>query len=68
MDAMWESAERVAMRQHRSDPAAIEAEIAHLRSLAIDALRRRWRVIFGNRVAKVITEPKKFIADVHDRR
>ena len=35
------------MRQHRSDPAAIEAEIAHLRSLAIDALRRRWRVIFG---------------------
>jgi len=22
----------------------------------------------GNRVAKVITEPKKFIADVHDRR
>src|SRR5215475_4773086 len=35
------------MRQHRSDPAAIEAEIAHLRSLAIDAVRRRWRVIFG---------------------
>jgi Protein of unknown function (DUF2924) len=35
------------MRQHRSDPAAIEAEIAHLRSLAIDGLRRRWRVIFG---------------------
>src|SRR5439155_835422 len=28
-------------------PAAIEAEIAHLRSLAIDALRRRWRVMFG---------------------
>jgi hypothetical protein len=35
------------MRQHWSDPAAVEAEIAHLRSLAIDALRRRWRVIFG---------------------
>ena len=35
------------MRQHRTDPAAIEAEIAHLRSLALDALRRRWRVIFG---------------------
>ena len=27
--------------------AAIEAEIAHLRSLALDALRRHWRVIFG---------------------
>ena len=35
------------MRQHQLDPAAIEAEIAHLRSLALDALRRRWRVIFG---------------------
>ena len=27
--------------------AAIEDEIAHLRSLALDALRRHWRVIFG---------------------
>jgi len=27
--------------------AAIQAEIAHLRSLALDALRRHWRVIFG---------------------
>jgi hypothetical protein len=27
--------------------AAIEAEIARLRSLALDALRRRWRVVFG---------------------
>jgi hypothetical protein len=35
------------MRQQRREPAAIEAEIAHLRSLAIDALRRQWRVIFG---------------------
>ena len=35
------------MRQHRTDPAAIEAEIARLRSLAFDALRRRWRVVFG---------------------
>jgi hypothetical protein len=35
------------MRQQRIDPAAIEAEIAHLRSLAVDALRRRWRVVFG---------------------
>jgi len=31
----------------RTDPAAIEAEIVHLRSLALDALRRHWRVIFG---------------------
>jgi hypothetical protein len=37
------------MRRHSRDPAAIEAEIAHLRSLAIDALRRHWRVIFGRR-------------------
>ncbi len=35
------------MRQHPTDPAAIEAEIAHIRSLALDALRRRWRVMFG---------------------
>jgi hypothetical protein len=35
------------MRQQRTEPAAIEAEIARLRSLALDALRRRWRVVFG---------------------
>ena len=35
------------MRGHSTNPAAIEAEIAHLRSLARDALRRHWRVIFG---------------------
>jgi hypothetical protein len=35
------------MRRHLTDPAAIEAEIAHLRSLALDALRRRWRLVFG---------------------
>jgi Protein of unknown function (DUF2924) len=35
------------MRQQRTEPAAIEAEIAHLRSLALDALRRRWRAVFG---------------------
>ena len=35
------------MRGHSTNPAAIEAEIAHLRSLALDALRRQWRVIFG---------------------
>jgi Protein of unknown function (DUF2924) len=31
----------------RTEPAAIEAQIAHLRSLALDALRRHWQVIFG---------------------
>src|SRR5262245_44210170 len=35
------------MQQQRTEPAAIEAEIAHLRSLALDALRRRWRAVFG---------------------
>jgi Protein of unknown function (DUF2924) len=35
------------MRQQRTETAAIEAEIAHLRSLALDALRRRWRTVFG---------------------
>src|SRR6266700_8203656 len=35
------------MRQQRTEAAAIEAEIAHLRSLALDALRRRWRAMFG---------------------
>jgi Protein of unknown function (DUF2924) len=28
-------------------PAAIEAEIARIRSLPLDALRRRWRLMFG---------------------
>src|SRR4029453_17009309 len=35
------------MRQQRTEAAAIEAEIAQLRSLALDALRRRWRAMFG---------------------
>src|SRR5262249_57207800 len=35
------------MRGHSTNPAAIEVEIAHLRSLALDALRRHWRAIFG---------------------
>src|SRR6266487_1929750 len=35
------------MRQQRTEAAAIEAEIARLRSLALDALRRRWRAVFG---------------------
>jgi hypothetical protein len=35
------------MRQQPTEAAAIEAEIARLGSLALDALRRRWRVVFG---------------------
>jgi hypothetical protein len=35
------------MQRHSTDPAAIEAEIARIRSLALDALRRHWRVTFG---------------------
>src|SRR5512132_2721904 len=35
------------MRQQRTEAAALEAEIARLRSLALDALRRRWRVTSG---------------------
>jgi hypothetical protein len=35
------------MRRHPTDPAAIAAEIGHLRSLARDALRRHWRAVFG---------------------
>src|SRR5256886_11759418 len=35
------------MRQHWTAPAAIEAEIARIGSLPLDALRRRWRVMFG---------------------
>src|SRR5262249_43494769 len=36
-----DKAASIAMRQQRTEPAAIAAEIAHLRSLALDALRRR---------------------------
>ena len=35
------------MRRHSPDPAAIEAEIARIRSLDINALRRRWQAAFG---------------------
>src|SRR4030095_6304575 len=33
--------------QQRTEAAALEAEIARLRSLALDVLRRRWRGVFG---------------------
>jgi hypothetical protein len=35
------------MRQHWTDPTAIETEIARIRSLPHDALRQRWRAVFG---------------------
>ena len=44
------------MRQQRTDAAAIEAEIAHLRSFALDALRRRWRVVFGRTLPALLSK------------
>ena len=35
------------MPQRPVDPAAIEAEVDHIRSLGIDALRKRWDLMFG---------------------
>jgi Protein of unknown function (DUF2924) len=35
------------MSQRNVDPAAIEAEVDQVRSLGIDALRKRWRMMFG---------------------
>src|SRR5207302_9513540 len=35
------------MRHRLTDPAAIEAAIAGIPLLALDALRRRWRAVFG---------------------
>src|SRR5271165_7460650 len=35
------------MDQRSIDPAAIEAEVDQVRSLGIDALRTRWRMMFG---------------------
>lgn len=35
------------MAQRSSDPAAVDAEVDHVRSLGIVALRTRWRAMFG---------------------
>jgi hypothetical protein len=35
------------MDQRNEDAAAIEAEVNHIRCLGIDALRQRWRLMFG---------------------
>src|SRR5829696_5915138 len=44
------------MDQRTVDPAAIEAEIDRIRSLGIDALRRRWRPTFGASPPKALTK------------
>jgi hypothetical protein len=44
------------MDQRSIDPAAIEAEIYQVRSLGIDALRRRWRMMFGTTPPKGLTK------------
>jgi hypothetical protein len=42
--------------QRTIDAAAIEAEVDRIRSLGIDALRPRWRVLFGAVPPKDLTK------------
>jgi hypothetical protein len=44
------------MDQRTVDAAAIEAEVDHVRSLGIDALRKRWRLMFGATPSKGLTK------------
>jgi hypothetical protein len=44
------------MAQRTIDAAAIEAEVDHIRSLGIDALRARWRTLFGAVPPKGLTK------------
>ncbi len=44
------------MDQRKLDPAAIEAEVDQIRSLGIDALRKRWRMMFGAVPPKGLTK------------
>jgi hypothetical protein len=44
------------MDQRTIDPAAIEAEVDQVRSLGIDALRKRWRIMFGAIPPKGLTK------------
>jgi hypothetical protein len=44
------------MSQRTVDPAAIEAEVNHVRSLGIDTLRMRWRMMFGAIPPKGLTK------------
>jgi hypothetical protein len=43
------------MMQRFVDPAAVAAEIERMRSLSGDALRRRWRAVFGRPVPQHLT-------------
>ena len=43
------------MLQRSVDPAAVEAEIERVRSLSGDALRRRWRGVFGRSAPQHLT-------------
>lgn len=43
------------MGQRSIDAAAIEAEVDQIRSLGIDALRKRWRMMFGAAPPKGLT-------------
>jgi Protein of unknown function (DUF2924) len=38
------------------DPAAIEAEIEHIRSLGLEELRKRWRMTFGSLPPRALTK------------
>ena len=44
------------MDQRKVDAAAIEAEVNQVRSLGIDALRKRWRMMFGAAPPKGLTK------------
>jgi hypothetical protein len=44
------------MDQGTIDAAAIEAEVGHIRSLGIEALRKRWRLMFGAAPPKGLTK------------
>ena len=53
------------MLQRFVDPAAVAAEIDRVRSLTGDALRRRWRAVFGRPVPQHLTADllRRMIAD-----
>jgi Protein of unknown function (DUF2924) len=44
------------MHRRSVDPAVIEAEVDHIRSLGIDALRKRWRVMFEKTLPTGLTK------------
>jgi hypothetical protein len=44
------------MTQRTDDAAAIEAEVDQIRSLGIDALRKRWRLVFGTSTPETLTK------------